>query len=376
MDNQQKELLRQGKDLAYLVSVALNKKQLNTDRTFDMPVLYHLCQFHSIPALIGYALAPHLSAEEAKPWKTSLKFATMRAVRFDYEREEILSFLRENHIWYMPMKGLVLRELYPDPVLREMCDNDILYDAAGYKVLNKFMLERGYKVEFDNENNHVDEYRMLPYYNFEMHKRFFMANHDSWCEYYSDMNKFLIPVSEYEYKLSDEDFYIYMMLHAYKHYEEGGTGLRTLIDCYLFNQKKGDKLDRKYIRSETKKLQIRRFEKAMRELSRKLFEGKEEVLTETEENMFLYILSSGTYGTDEHRIEKELREQSKWKYYCRRLFPDLQWYKGNAPFCYKHRWAIPFYCIYRIVDRGIRHKEMIKKELEIVNKEDAKNAKE
>ena len=53
-------------------------------------------------------------------------------------------------------------------------------------------------------------------------------------------------------------------------------------------------------------------------------------------------------------------------YYWKRLFPDLLWFKGNVPFCYRHRWAIPFYYIYRIVCRGTRHRRQIYSEIKTV----------
>lgn len=366
MENKYNVLLRQGKELCYLISVGLNNRQFDKERITDIASLFYLCQMHKVSALVGSVMIEHLPEDEKVPWKRAMKIAAMFAVRFDYERQEILKYLEQNQIWYMLMKGLVLRDLYPLPYYREMCDNDILYDASGYKILNKFMLARGYTIEFDSEAGHVDEYRKFPYYNFEMHKRFFMANHDLWCQYYSDLQSFLIQVTEYEYKMSNEDFYIYIILHTYKHYEQKGTGVRSLIDCYLYNQKFYRDLDWNYIRKELEKLGILEFENAIWKLSKKLFDEDDIKLTHSEEKMFVYILSSGAYGRDANLIEKKLANQSKVLYYFRRIVPDLQWFKGNVPFCYKHRWAIPFYCIYRFIDRGIRHNKSIKEEIKIV----------
>ena len=44
----------------------------------------------------------------------------------DVEREEIITFFEEKNIWYLLLKGLIIREYYPNPALREMSDNDIL----------------------------------------------------------------------------------------------------------------------------------------------------------------------------------------------------------------------------------------------------------
>lgn len=37
-----------------------------------------------------------------------------------------------------------------------------------------------------------------------------------------------------EYVFKEEDFYIYFMVHTYKHLAGGGMGLRTILDVYLY----------------------------------------------------------------------------------------------------------------------------------------------
>lgn len=368
---QQQKILNLGYQISDLISVSLNVRTLDDNRDFEYDDIYELCQKHGITALVAYAIEPLLVNEEYLKWKKSLKFSQMHTASFDAEREEILAFLKSNNIWYMPMKGLVLRKLYPQPFLREMCDNDILYDSNGYELLKKFMIERGYSIEFTNKISHVDEYHMPPFYNFEMHKNFFMANQDLWVDYYSDMNKFLIQNSNdpFEYHMSDEDFYVYFVLHSYKHYIQAGTGLRTLVDCFIYNQKKGNKLNWNYINEQLFKLEILSFENELKTISEKLFLTKEK-LTLEQEQIFLYILSSGAYGTIKNKLKNNIKnaKKSKFKYMLRRIFPDMQWYKGNAQFCYKHKWAIPFYCIYRIIDRFIRHGKQIFKEIKMIGR--------
>lgn len=82
--------------------------------------------------------------------------------------------------------------------------------------------------------------------------------HDErWVEYYSDIKDRLIPDRTddrcYGYHMSDEDFYIYITSHAYKHYSGSGTGLRTLMDFYAYLNAKGDTFNLDYIRTECKK---------------------------------------------------------------------------------------------------------------------------
>ena len=97
-----------------------------------------------------------------------------------------------------------------------------------------------------------------------------------------------------------------------------------------------------------------------------------EKLSKDDEEKFLCYLKSDTFGTQSQRLKKSIEkisgnenfgDKEKKKYIQNRLFPNLEWFRGNVPFCYKHRWAIPFYDIYRLFSRGIKNIKRIKKEI-------------
>ena len=70
----------------------------------------------------------------------------------------------------------------------------------------------------------------------------------------------------------------YMTAHEYKHYSAGGTGLRSLLDVYLFLRKFGKSLDFDYISQEAEAWGFTEFEGLNRSLALRLFPG--EALTE------------------------------------------------------------------------------------------------
>ena len=57
-----------------------------------------------------------------------------KALLFDAERKGILDFMEQRGIWYLPLKGVVLKDYYPAVGMRQMSDNDILYDEFGSKI--------------------------------------------------------------------------------------------------------------------------------------------------------------------------------------------------------------------------------------------------
>ena len=84
------------------------------------------------------------------------------------ERAEIFRELDRMKIWYLPLKGIGLKSLYPGIGMREMSDNDILIDPCGRDRVHELMLRRGYTA-LSKPAEHHDVYLKQPIYNFEIH---------------------------------------------------------------------------------------------------------------------------------------------------------------------------------------------------------------
>ena len=174
--------------------------------------------------------------------------------------------------WYLPLKGIILKEYYPAVGMRQMSDQDILFDETYAQDVKQYMVSRGYKVESYGENHH-DVYEKNPVYNFELHRSLYTSSHKQvWAAYYKNIKEKLLLQDRVSYgqQMADEDFYIFMVSHAYKHYDGQGTGIRTLLDFYVYLQAKTE-LDFSYIETECRKLEIEAFEKDSRVLCKKVF---------------------------------------------------------------------------------------------------------
>ena len=154
--------------------------------------------------------------------------------------------------------------------------------------------------------------------------------------------------NQYGYHFSDEDFYIFMTAHEYKHFEGSGTGIRSLLDCYVYCKIKGDSLDWNYIKKQTEKLEIADFEQERRKLALKVFSSVSmPELTEEEQELLMYYLTSGTYGTLENSIRKNLKDQSKTEYILKQMFPNLDYMKRSVKFVEKCPFLYPAGIVYR-----------------------------
>lgn len=155
----------------------------------------------------------------------------------DAERSRLISFMETNQIWYVPLKGIILKDYYQEYGMREMSDNDILYDPSGLTLIEKYMKSNGYSEESKGYGNH-DVFIRQPYYRFEMHHDLVdYGQQQVFVDYYRDPEKFLLkdPGSRYGRHFSDEEFYIFFVVHAFEHFERDDRNLSRKLLAYTEN---------------------------------------------------------------------------------------------------------------------------------------------
>ncbi len=214
------------------------------------------------------------------------------------EFEAVSAQLKKEQIRYMPLKGILLAELYPNASLREMSDIDILVDRGNMSSVRKLMTERGYSFE---HKGHHDVYRKEPGICFEIHETVLDKQRDTGLDRFFADPWSLAESDGIEYRLTRENEYIYLMTHLYGHFHQGGIGVRTVLDVYLYEKK--HKLDFDRINRVFEEHGLAKFVNNIRTLSETWFSGaKPEPLTE---ELGEYIMTSGTYGKIS-RLNKDL----------------------------------------------------------------------
>ena len=347
----------EAQDLIYLLTCAINCENPDPERVagMDLDAVYRLASRHMLAA----AAAPALKAAGVKDdrFENAIAISALRNTRMDMEMEALFAEMDATGIWHLPLKGIILQHLYPVYGMRQMSDHDILFDAARADDVKSIMEKLGFQTIYFDVSNH-DVYRKKPLSNFEMHRLLFEPGRDKKRdEYYRNVEKRLRGEG-YEKHLSPEDFYIYMIAHENKHYSADGTGLRSLLDTYVYLQKQP--LDMAYVKAETEKLGMTAFETANRTLACRLFSSEE--LTEPDKEMLSYILSSGVYGTIAQGVTNKMRKNGwgKLRYAMSRFFVPLNRDSENYwtmstffPFFYKHKIFLPLLPFYRVI-RGLK----------------------
>ncbi len=390
---------KNGFDMIYLAACALQKVVPADDvmEAMDFERVYRLAKSQTMTAVTFYglelwekaktAVAPELWAK----WKDAREKAIRKNLLFDIEREKLFSFLEEAGIWYMPLKGSVMKELYPQPGMRQMSDNDILFDKLYRVKVYEYMTGQGYKTLYGDpeevmpiENGELflvhDSYLKQPVYNFEMHMTLFgKSSNPKWLAYYENVKERLQKDERngYGYHFRDEDFYVYMTAHASKHFNSGGHGLRNLMDVYVYLSQKTN-LDRTYLERELGALELTEHEGIIRSLAEKLFGNsfiqlQEDMsgISEKEKEVLEICLSSGTYGTEKRLVETRLNKMSgeqsitvkeRLKYLFRRLIPEEEVLLVRYPKLARKKYLLPLCVLIRMGEGAVHAPKRLWKE--------------
>ena len=329
----------------------------------DLSQIYTVAKAHSLTAITAYALeSAGIKDERFRQEKAK---AIRKNAAMNIEREKILSELEKAGIWYMPMKGIILQELYPKFGMRQMCDNDILFDKVQVDVIKSIMNSLGFDMEHD-DSGHDLAFTKKPISNFELHTELFGIGHDEKMNYYyEDVKSRLLKDTnnKYGFHFSNDDFYIFMIAHEYKHFNLGGTGLRSLIDTYVYIKKYSSSLDWIYISCELKKLGIHDYENNSRKLAFDLFDDIQ--LCNEEKKLLDYYIFSGTYGNTENSINNNLKKYNgnKVKYVIDRIILPMEIVKKSYPIFYNNLLLLPLLPLYRLLRGIIRYKNRLFLEL-------------
>ncbi len=366
-----KNKLRAFYAVIYLISCELNGMSAKKDLISDIQAseIYSAAASCSLDSILAAALE-RIGITSNKASERKL-LSIRKSMLFDSARAEMFSRFEEEKIKYMPLKGVIIKDLYPSVGLRQMADNDILFDKDRRKDVRNIMLSLGYTVKSYGKSNH-DVYMKEPVLNFEMHTSLFAKYaFDVFSNYYGTVwDKVLKDDNNnYGYHLSDNDFYIYIKTHEYKHFSGSGTGLRSLVDTYVYLRANGEGLDFNYISEECEKMNFSEYERASRFLSEKIFSteiseslleyanGKcDSPLSEEEEKLLSEYLFIGTYGTEERHmrssIEKEKKNTktktgAKIKYLLRLIFPPMGTFVSEDLEISKKRYLYPLFWLKR-----------------------------
>lgn len=339
--------------LSAVRSVICDEK-FELDETIDFEHLYNIAVKHKIEVLVGYAFLPYKDSIAPEKWsmyEKSMYMAAMDEVNRDYAVKELDRVFTENDIDYMHLKGHIIKNIYPISHMRTMSDLDILVKPEQRELIYKLVGQMGYKIAYEN----VREFNYIKKVAFEFHLDMISEKYKLYHDYYEDIWYKGKKIKDNLFELSDEDYFIYHIVHMAKHYKGAGTGIRSFVDVFVFLKNKQQFLDWDYIYSELGKINLEKFAKNVISLSQMWFVNGN--TDEKLKKMAEYVYASGVYGCKAHAEvfrTVQVERMGGARTIISMVFPDMHVMSELYPILIKYKFLLPFFWIKRLVCKAKR----------------------
>ena len=326
-----------------------------------LSAFFKLSKRHDLAHLIGDALDKNgllpYGTEIKKRFLYERNIAVYRYEQIRYEFERICDTLEKAKIQFVPLKGSVIRQYYPQPWMRTSCDIDILVQEKDLDQAIKKLKEELKYTTSDKRNYHD----VSLFSESGMH----LELHYSLCENMENIDSILSCAWEYvlpqekNYKKEFEEgyFLFHIVAHMLYHFQCGGCGIRPLLDLWLLRRNISEE---EQLIKMLNKCNLLTFYKTMVELSECWFSGSD--FTEKTLCVNDYLLQAGVYGTKKnHDLADAVKNGNKRKQAMRYIFLPYKNMVILYPVLRKAKILLPFFHIWRWVTRIFRIKKAVRR---------------
>jgi hypothetical protein len=336
----------------------------------DWDRLFFLCRLHSVEGAVYYSVRDISMPDEiAQKFNKAYRQHSVREAVQSAEGELLMSEFEKNGIDNVFLKGYVLKKYYPAEVMRSMGDIDILFRQEQFAKMNECMISLGYKGSPLYNNQY--HYKKPSGITVEMHNSLQNDGGDYFSNPWERFTK--KSGTSHCYEMSNEDFYIYMILHSYRHFEKTGIGVRAAMDVYVYNKTFWNKLDFCRINSVLESCGAISFEINLKRLADCWFDGLED--SKGIQALSDFILSNGTFGSYSNLVATELKKGNnapcamvKLRYLFKKIFPPFSRLCAAYPILERHSTLLPFIWIARFIKLMLFKRRQVFAQLRIILK--------
>lgn len=341
-------------------------------RDYDAKALYNLAINQDLMYFVADALDKvNLLPKEKdlySAYQNSQIAVVYRTTQIESVFEKIKTVLSEAEIAFIPLKGAVLRNMYPDKMMRSSCDIDILVKEEELQKAVKALVFNGFTT--DGKRDYHDVSLHFGSVHLELHFNI--------CEDMDDIDELLKqvwdyaePVSEYEYAEKPEFFVYHHLAHMKYHFINGGCGIRTFLDLFMI--RKIGFYDEEKLTELLDIAGLKKFYYAVLDMLGVWFycEPHNEITQKCEE----YILFGGIYGnTENSSAAQSAAHDGRIKNAWRVVFPGYFNMCNLYPAVKEKKILLPYYYLHRIFRKtfGKSGKRVIKKMTKIMTVDESK----
>lgn len=200
--------------------------------------LYNLANVHQILPLV------YESTYKSQGVDPQVKSVVMRSIMMQtLQTRDFLQFykkMNEEDMHPLVVKGILMRSLYPVPDERVSGDEDLFITPELFDTYHHYFLDHNL-VAGENLESYEVAYQLKgsPLY-IELHKTLFSDTSEaygSWNQFFNDAYKRAITqtIEGVEiHTMNPNDHFLFLILHAVKHFLHGGVGIRQIADMMMF----------------------------------------------------------------------------------------------------------------------------------------------
>ena len=238
----------------------------------EWQALFQLAGIHNVLPLFYEAVYRHPSLA-GQPLLQAVKQQVRHQVILQTMRTgeflELNDKLQAAGVKPLVVKGIVCRDLYPQPDHRPSSDEDVLIPAEQFQLCHGVLTEFGMATQAPFDSYEIP-YRKegSPLY-IELHKSLFPPENDA----YGHMNRFFQQVHDRAaavkiqghmvYTLGPTDHLFYLICHAFKHFLHSGFGIRQVCDILLYATKYGKEVDWAQVLADCRAIRAEKFAAAI-----------------------------------------------------------------------------------------------------------------
>lgn len=318
--------------------------------------LYALSTHHDMAHLVSYALYRQGWLDGTSEVGGKFQRAQMLAV-FRYERqkavlEETCAALEQAGFLHLPLKGSVIRSLYPEPWMRTSADIDVLVKGEDAERAASHLIDTLGYLHQDIDGRHDISLYTPSGVHIELHFDLIEDGRVTTADKeLSDVWSATHPVEGTTYRraMNDDMFYFYHVAHMAKHVAGGGCGVRTFADLWLLNHRvESDAVSR---RVRVDRAGLNTFERVVHTVSEMWFSLAEG--DDLAHRMATYTLRGGMFGDALNKVAiNHAKGKRGLRYVFSRIFMPYEYLCRSYPALRGRKYLTFFYQIHRLV-RGV-----------------------
>lgn len=282
------------------------------------------------------------------------------------------------------VKGIICRNLYPQPDNRISGDEDLYIPAGTYEVYHQALLEAGMEIaDWDKPN--IDVLHEISYVKkggmlrIELHKDLFDGEEQAYAgmnEQFANVFSNVITVKADGTEICTmgySDHLLFLIVHAFKHFISSGVGIRQVCDMVMFANAYGNQIDWQFVLDECEKIHADVFAAALFDMGYKYLGFDMERacypeiwkrITVDSEEILDDMLSAGVFGSADmnrkhsssitlNAVSAERQGKKAEASTLKTLFPSRKYLEGRYQYLKKYPFLLPVAWVQRICKYGM-----------------------